>query len=99
MFTVLGLYPNMAQQILEEVRVEGVLAELQMKRVTGSAVTGSVKAVSNSEEGEEGRASMVTTNTNWGEESDRPVLVSQKKSKTELWNQLKIMSSPSTPWT
>jgi hypothetical protein len=49
--------------------------------------------MSASDEGDSAvRASMITTNTNFGDEVEKPVLVSQKKSKTELWNQLKIMS-------
>jgi hypothetical protein len=94
MFSVLALYPNMAQQILEELRVEPILAELQQKRVATTAGTSSVRALSTSDEGDTtGRASMITTNTNMGEERDKAVLVSQpQKSKTELWNELKIMS-------
>ena len=96
MFSVLALHPNMAQQILEELRVEPVLAELQQKRVT--TTTGgasSVRALSQSDEGDGNtRASMITTNTTFGEgNGEKAVLVTQKKSKTELWNQLKIMST------
>jgi hypothetical protein len=92
MFSVLALYPNMAQQILEELRVEAVLADLQQKRVATTAGASSIRALSASDEGDATRASMITTNTNLGEEADKVVLVSQKKSKTELWNELKIMS-------
>jgi len=92
MFSVLALYPNMAQQILEELRVEPILAELQSKRAT-TAGTSSVRALSASDEADSAaRASMITTNTTFGDEADKPVLVTQKKSKTELWNELKIMS-------
>lgn len=96
MFSVLALHPNMAQQILEELRVEPILAELQQKRVATTAGTSSVRALSTSDEGEAGRASMITTNTNLGSEKEKAVLVSQpqRKSKTELWNELKIMSIP-----
>jgi Peroxin-3 len=96
MFSVLALHPNMAQQILEELRVEPILAELQQKRVATTAGTSSVRALSTSDEGEAGRASMITTNTNLGLEKEKAVLVSQpqRKSKTELWNELKIMSIP-----
>jgi hypothetical protein len=93
MFSVLALYPNMAQQILEELRVEPILADLQQKRVATTAGASSVRALSASDEGDATRASMITTNTNLGEEADKAVLVSQKKSKTELWNELKIMST------
>ena len=95
MFSVLALYPNMAQQILEDLRVEPILAELQQKRVATTAGTSSVRALSTSDEGDTAmRASMNTTNTNLGsEDADRTVLVSQRKSKTELWNELKIMST------
>jgi hypothetical protein len=98
MFSVLALYPNMAQQILEELRVEPILAELQQKRVATTTGTSSVRALSTSDEGgDTARASMITTNTNFGDEGDNTVLVTQKKSKTELWNELKIMStSPPT---
>lgn len=83
----------MAQQILEELRVEPILAELQQKRVATTAGASSVRALSTSDEGDLAtRASMMTTNTNFGEDMEKPVLVSQKKSKTELWNELKIMS-------
>src|SRR5436190_8652572 len=94
MFSVLALYPNMAQQILEEMHVESVLSELQLqKRVATTAGTGSVRALSASEEGDGARASMITTNTNLGgEEFEKTVLVSQKKTKKELWDELKIMS-------
>ena len=92
MFNVLALYPNMAQQILEELRVESVLAELQHQRVATTAGASSVRALSASEEGDGTRASMITTNTNFGEDSERAVLVSQKKTKKELWDELKIMS-------
>lgn len=92
MFSVLALYPNMAQQILEELRVEPILADLQQKRVATTTGNSSVRALSASEEGDMTRASMITTNTNLGDEADKTVLVSQKKSKTELWNELKIMS-------
>jgi hypothetical protein len=92
MFSVLALYPNMAQQILEELRVEPILADLQQKRVATTTGNSSVRALSASDEGDMTRASMITTNTNLGDEADKPVLVSQKKSKTELWNELKIMS-------
>jgi peroxin-3 len=95
MFSVLALYPNMAQQILEELRVEPILADLQQKRVATTVGTSSVRALSASDEGDVvGRASMITTNTSLGEEGDKAVLVSQpqRKSKTELWNELKIMS-------
>jgi peroxin-3 len=94
MFSVLALYPNMAQQILEELRVEPILAELQQKRVATTAGASSVRALSTSDEGDTAtRASMITTNTNLdSEDADRTVLVSQRKSKTELWNELKIMS-------
>lgn len=92
MFSVLALYPNMAQQILEELRVEPILAELQQKRVAATG-TSSVRALSASDEGDNvTRASMITTNTNFGEEAERTVLVSQKKNKTELWNEIKILS-------
>lgn len=95
MFSVLALYPNMAQQILEDLRVEPILAELQQKRVATTAGTSSVRALSTSDEGDTAtRASMITTNTNLGsEDAERTVLVSQRKSKTELWNELKIMST------
>ena len=93
MFSVLALYPNMAQQILEELRVEPILADLQQKRVaTTTGGNSSVRALSASDEGDLTRASMITTNTNLGEDADKAVLVTQKKSKTELWNELKIMS-------
>jgi Peroxin-3 len=94
MFNVLALHPNMAQQILEELRVEPILAELQQqKRVATTAGTSSVRALSTSDEGDlAARASMITTSTNFGEDMEKPVLVNQKKSKTELWNELKIMS-------
>jgi Peroxin-3 len=92
MFNVLALYPNMAQQILEELRVESVLAELQQKRVATTAGTNSVRALSVSEEGDETRASMITTNTNFDEEGEKTVFVSQRKTKKELWDELKIMS-------
>lgn len=83
----------MAQQILEELRVEPILAELQQKRVATTTGASSVRALSTSDEGDlANRASMITTNTNFGEDMEKPVLVSQKKSKTELWNELKIMS-------
>jgi hypothetical protein len=94
MFSVLALYPNMAQQILEDLRVEPILAELQQKRVATTAGASSVRALSTSDEGDAvTRASMITTNTNFDSEADRTVLVSQRKSKTELWNELKIMST------
>jgi hypothetical protein len=93
MFSVLALYPNMAQQILEELRVEPILAELQQKRVATTAGASSVRTISTSDEGDT-RASMITTDTNLAEDSERGVLVTQKKSKTELWNELKIMSTP-----
>ena len=95
MFSVLALYPNMAQQILEELRVEPILTELQQKRVATTAGTSSVRALSASDEGDlmVTRASMITTNTDLGsDDAERTVLVSQRKSKTELWNELKIMS-------
>jgi hypothetical protein len=93
MFSVLALYPNMAQQILEELRVEPILAELQQKRVAATGGASSVQALSASDEGDNvTHASMITTNTNFGEEAERTVLVSQKKNKTELWNELKILS-------
>lgn len=94
MFSVLALHPNMAQQILEELRVEPILAELQQKRVVTTGGASSVRALSASDEGDSGtRASMITTNTNFeGGNGEKTVLVTQKKSKTELWNQLKIMS-------
>jgi hypothetical protein len=92
MFNVLALYPNMAQQILEELRVESVLAELQQKRVATTAGTNSVRALSVSEEGDETRASMITTNTNFDEEGEKTVFVSQRKTKKELWDELKITS-------
>ena len=93
MFSVLALYPNMAQQILEELRVEPILADLQQKRVATTAGTSSVRGASTSDDGDVTRASMITTATSTGEKA---VLVSQpqpaRKSKTELWNELKIMS-------
>jgi peroxin-3 len=94
MFTVLALYPNMAQQILEELRVEPILLDLQQKRVATTVGTSSVKALSASDEGDTAaRASMITTVTTAGEQSgEGTVLVSQKKSKIELWNELKILS-------
>lgn len=93
MFNVLALHPNMGQQILEELRVEPILAELQQKRVATTAGASSVRASSTSDEGDlVTRASMITTNTNFGEDMEKPVLVTQKKSKTDLWNELKIMS-------
>lgn len=95
MFSVLALYPNMAQQILEELRVEPILVELQQKRVATTAGTSSVRALSASDEGDlmATRASMITTNTDLAsDDAERTVLVSQRKSKTELWNELKIMS-------
>ena len=93
MFSVLALYPNMAQQILEELRVEPILAELQQKRVSMTAGTGSIKAFSASDEGDTiARASMISTGTNFEEESESAILVTQRKSKTDLWNELKIMS-------
>ena len=95
MFSVLALYPNMAQQILEELRVEPILAELQQQRVATTAATSSVRALSASDEGDlmATRASMITTNTDLAsDDAERTVLVSQRKSKTELWNELKIMS-------
>jgi hypothetical protein len=98
MFSVLALYPNMAQQILEELRVEPILAELESKRAT-TAGTSSVRALSASDEADSAaRASMITTNTAFGEEVERPVLVTQKKSKTELWNELKILSRSLLIW-
>lgn len=96
MFSVLALYPNMAQQILEELRVEPILADLQQKRVaTTTGGNSSVRALSASDEGGDSmaRASMITTNTQLAEDAEKAVLVTQKKSKTELWNELKIMSS------
>ena len=94
MFSVLALYPNMAQQILEELQVEPILAELQQKRVATTAGASSVRALSTSDDGDSiTRASMITTNTNLGEEAEKPVLVTQRKSKTDLWNELKIMST------
>jgi len=98
MFSVLALYPNMAQQILEELRVEPVLLDLQQKRVATTLGTSSVKAMSTGDEGDmDARASMITTHTSASEDpsAERPVLVSQKKSKTELWNELKILSKSS----
>ena len=99
MFSVLALYPNMAQQILEELRVEPILLDLQQKRVATTLATSSVKAMSASDEGDmAARASMITTHTSAGEEgpvAERTVLVSQKKSKIELWNELKILSNSS----
>src|SRR5271168_1099266 len=95
MFSVLALYPNMAQQILEDLRVEPILVELQQKRVATTAGTSSVRALSASDEGDlmATRASMITTNTDLAsDDAERTVLVSQRKSKTELWNELKIMS-------
>lgn len=92
MFNVLALYPNMAQQILEELHVESVLAELQQKRVATTAGTNSVRALSVSEEGDETRASMISTNTNFGVEGEKAILVTQRKTKKELWDELKIMS-------
>ena len=94
MFSVLALYPNMAQQILEELRVEPILLDLQQKRVATTAGASSVRALSASDEGDSAtRASMITIDTNLGgEEYEKSVLVSQKKSKTGLWNELKIMS-------
>jgi hypothetical protein len=101
MFSVLALYPNMAQQILEELRVEPILLDLQQKRVATTLGTSSVKAVSTSDESDTAaRASMITTRTSAGEDVpavERTVLVSQKKSKIELWNELKILS-PSPPF-
>ena len=93
MFSVLALYPNMAQQILEELRVEPILAELQQKRVAATGGTSSIRALSTSEDSEAvGKASMITTKTEFGEGGETAVFVTQKKSKTELWNDLKIMS-------
>jgi hypothetical protein len=93
MFTVLALYPNMAQQILEELRVEPILLDLQQKRVATTIGTSSVKAMSASDEGDTAaRASMITTATSAGDHGEGTVLVSQKKSKIELWNELKILS-------
>jgi peroxin-3 len=98
MFTVLALYPSMAQQILEELRVEPILLDLQQKRVAITVGTSSVRAVSTSDEGDTAaRASMITTHTSAGEAipaAERTVLVSQKKTKIELWNDLKILSIP-----
>ena len=81
-------------EIMEELRVEPILAELQQKRVVTTGGASSVRALSASDEGDAAtRASMITTNTNFdGGNGEKTVLVTQKKSKTELWNQLKIMS-------
>jgi peroxin-3 len=92
MFNVLALYPNMAQQILEELRVEPILLELQLKRVATTGAASSVQAMSASEDGLDPRASMITTKTSSEDDGEKTVLVSQKKSKTELWNELKILS-------
>jgi peroxin-3 len=93
MFSVLALYPTMAQQILEELRVEPILTDLQQKRVAPTAGTNSVQALSTSDDGDSAaRASMITTITNGVHESADTVFVTQKKSKTELWNELKVMS-------
>src|SRR5436190_24296492 len=82
MLSVLALYPNMAQQILEELQVETILAELQQQK--RSATTGgasSVRALSTSEQGDSATpASMITTTSNVEERTERTVLVTQKKS-------------------
>ena len=87
----------MAQQILEELRVEPILTELQQKRVATTAGTSSVRALSTTDNDDTATgASMITTNTNLdSEDAERIVLISQKKTKTELWNELKIMSKGS----
>jgi peroxin-3 len=97
MFNVLALYPNMAQQILEELRVEPILVELQFKRVATTGAASSVQAMSASDDGGiDPRASMITTRTSTGDEGEKTVLITQKKSKTELWNELKILSMTKT---
>jgi len=96
-FTVLALLPTAAENILEALPVEDITRELQQQKAAklGSTATSEVSSVAPTVDGDE-KSSASTAGDSFvhasqmgasvlGAEHPRP-----KKSKTQLWNELKI---------